>query len=174
MRRWRRMMRRVQAPHRRQAFKAVGITRLVFVSPWTSGGDIAWRAFLQQKFRRLDDWLAVKARAHLSIQQRVGNGDNGHALMVRHEGANDRVVHFLGQARACVVQRLVEAVTASPARRGKAAYVKQGQSIRIVNKPGRQVVAPWTFTAGMLTEFMSMEHTRATLTKLITRPGDGR
>ena len=151
MRRWRRMMRRVQAPHRRQAFKAVGITRLVFVSPWTSGGDIAWRAFLQQKFRRLDDWLAVKARAHLSIQQGVGNGDNGHALMVRHEGANDRVVHFLGQVRACVVQRLVEALTASPARRGKACKVARcgrgidhrGQRCRIRRDDGIGAETPF-------------------------------
>jgi len=60
-----------------------------------------------------------------------------------------------------------------PARRGKAAYLRQGQSIRIVNTHGSQVVDTWAFTAGMLTEFMSMEHTRATLTKLIPRPGDG-
>ena len=53
-----------------------------------------------------------------------------------------------------------------PARRGKATYVKRGQSIRIVNTHGTQVVDTWAFTAGMLTEFMSMEHTRATLTKL--------
>ena len=59
------------------------------------------------------------------------------------------------------------------ARRGKAAYVRQGQSIRIVNTHGSQVVDTLAFTAGMLTEFMSMEHTRATLTKLIPRQGDG-
>jgi len=60
-----------------------------------------------------------------------------------------------------------------PARRGKATYVKQGQSIRIVNTLGKQVVDTWAFTAGMLTEFMSMEHTRATLTKMTPRVGDG-
>ena len=60
-----------------------------------------------------------------------------------------------------------------PARRGKAAYVKQGQSIRIVNTHGSQVVDTWAFTAGMLTEFMSMEHTRATLTRMIPRPATG-
>ncbi len=60
-----------------------------------------------------------------------------------------------------------------PARRGKATYLKQGQSIRIVNTWGKQVVDTWAFTAGMLTEFMSMEHTRATLTKMIPRVGDG-
>ena len=60
-----------------------------------------------------------------------------------------------------------------PARRGKATYLKRGQSIRIVNTHGSQVVDTWAFTAGMLTEFMSMEHTRATLTRMIPRPGDG-
>src|SRR3979409_35094 len=60
-----------------------------------------------------------------------------------------------------------------PARRGKAAYLKQGQSIRIVNTHGAQVVDTWAFTAGMLTEFMSMEHTRATLTKMVPKMGDG-
>ena len=60
-----------------------------------------------------------------------------------------------------------------PARRGKATYLNKGQSIRIVNTHGAQVVDTWAFTAGMLTEFMSMEHTRATLTKLVPRVGDG-
>ena len=60
-----------------------------------------------------------------------------------------------------------------PARRGKAAYLARGQSIRIVNTHGNQVVDTWAFTAGMLTEFMSMEHTRATLTRIRPRVGDG-
>jgi len=60
-----------------------------------------------------------------------------------------------------------------PARRGKAAYVRQGQSIRIINTHGEQVVDCWAFTAGLLTEFMSMEHTRATLTRLRPQKGDG-
>jgi uncharacterized protein YcgI (DUF1989 family) len=60
-----------------------------------------------------------------------------------------------------------------PARRGKATFLRKGQSIRVINTHGAQVVDTWAFTAGMLTEFMSMEHTRATLTKMIPRPGDG-
>lgn len=60
-----------------------------------------------------------------------------------------------------------------PARRGKAAYLRQGQSVRIINTHGEQVVDTWAFTAGMLTEFMSMEHTRATLTRMRPRVGDG-
>jgi uncharacterized protein YcgI (DUF1989 family) len=60
-----------------------------------------------------------------------------------------------------------------PARRGKATHLRRGQSIRIVNTHGAQVVDTWAFTAGMLTEFMSMEHTRATLTQLRPKVGDG-
>ena len=60
-----------------------------------------------------------------------------------------------------------------PARRGKATRLRRGQSIRIVNTQGAQVVDTWAFTADMLTEFMSMEHTRATLTRLRPKVGDG-
>lgn len=60
-----------------------------------------------------------------------------------------------------------------PARRGKATHLAKGQSLRIVNTHGSQVVDTWAFTADMLTEFMSMEHTRATLLRLVPRPGDG-
>jgi uncharacterized protein YcgI (DUF1989 family) len=60
-----------------------------------------------------------------------------------------------------------------PARRGKATHLRRGQSIRIVNTHGAQVVDTWAFTADMLTEFMSMEHTRATLTRLRPQVGDG-
>jgi uncharacterized protein YcgI (DUF1989 family) len=60
-----------------------------------------------------------------------------------------------------------------PARRGKATHLRRGQSIRIVNTHGAQVVDTWAFTAGMLTEFRSMEHTRATLTHLRPKVGDG-
>ena len=60
-----------------------------------------------------------------------------------------------------------------PARKGKAARVAKGQTVRVVNTHGEQVVDTWAFTAGMLTEFMSMEHTRATLTKMRPQAGDG-
>ena len=60
-----------------------------------------------------------------------------------------------------------------PARRGKATRLRRGQSIRIVNTHSAQVVDTWAFTADMLTEFMSMEHTRATLTRLRPKVGDG-
>ena len=58
-----------------------------------------------------------------------------------------------------------------PARRGKAARLRRGQSIRIVNTHGSQVVDTWAFVDGLMAEFMSMEHCRATLLKM--RPGVG-
>ncbi|MBL8670800.1 MAG: urea carboxylase-associated family protein [Alphaproteobacteria bacterium] len=59
-----------------------------------------------------------------------------------------------------------------PARRGRATYVKQGQAVKVINTLGEQVVDTWAFVAGHLIEFMSMEHTRATLKKLIPQKGD--
>ncbi len=62
--------------------------------------------------------------------------------------------------------------TAIPARRGKAALVAAGQSIRVINTHGEQVVDTWAFNRRDITEFMSMEHTRATTHHLIPRIGD--
>ncbi len=59
-----------------------------------------------------------------------------------------------------------------PARRGKAAYVAAGQNIRVINTHGEQVVDTWAFNRHDMTEFMSMEHSRATLHRLIPRVGD--
>jgi uncharacterized protein YcgI (DUF1989 family) len=48
-----------------------------------------------------------------------------------------------------------------PARQGKAAYVKAGAAITIINTFGTQVVDTWCFLRDDLTEFMSMEHQRS-------------
>jgi uncharacterized protein YcgI (DUF1989 family) len=48
-----------------------------------------------------------------------------------------------------------------PARQGKAAYVKAGAAITIINTFGTQVVDTWCFMRDDLTEFMSMEHQRS-------------
>jgi uncharacterized protein YcgI (DUF1989 family) len=61
---------------------------------------------------------------------------------------------------------------AIPARQGKAAYVAAGQTIKIINTFGEQVVDTWAFRRADLHEFMSMEHTRATSHRLIPKPGD--
>ena len=59
-----------------------------------------------------------------------------------------------------------------PARHGKAAQVAAGQVIRVINTHGEQVVDTWAFNRHDMTEFMSMEHSRATLRRLIPRVGD--
>ena len=59
-----------------------------------------------------------------------------------------------------------------PARRGKATMVAAGDVVRVINTHGEQVVDTWAFNRHDMTEFMSMEHTRATLRRLIPRTGD--
>jgi len=67
---------------------------------------------------------------------------------------------------------LDEALITIPARRGKAARVRAGQQVAVINTHGEQVVDTWAFVGEDLHEFMSMEHTRAALGKLIPRRGD--
>ena len=54
-----------------------------------------------------------------------------------------------------------------PARRGKATFVAKGQRIRVVNTHGQQVVDTWAFNRVDLTEFMSMEHSRTSLGRIM-------
>ena len=64
-----------------------------------------------------------------------------------------------------------------PARRGKATRLRQGQSVRVVNTHGQQVVDTWAFRQGAfpegdLAEFMSMEHSRVAIGQIIPGIGD--
>ena len=59
-----------------------------------------------------------------------------------------------------------------PARGGKAHAEDAGQSIKLINTHGNQVVDTWAYNAGDTDEYMSMEATRATITKLIPAVGD--
>jgi uncharacterized protein YcgI (DUF1989 family) len=59
-----------------------------------------------------------------------------------------------------------------PARRGKATILKRGQSIRVINTHGQQVVDTWAFNRPDMSEFMSMEHSRANLARILPRIGD--
>ncbi len=63
-------------------------------------------------------------------------------------------------------------LVAIPARRGKAAHVAKGQSVRVINTHGEQVVDTWAFGAADVAEFMSMEHSRAGMSRLSPRIGD--
>lgn len=58
------------------------------------------------------------------------------------------------------------------ARHGKAAFVKKGQKIKVINTHGTQVVDTWAFNAENLREFMSMEHMRVSLGHYRAGKGD--
>lgn len=59
-----------------------------------------------------------------------------------------------------------------PARSGKAARMKKGQTLEVINTHGFQVVDFWAFNARDMHEFMSMEHTRPMIKKLTPVVGD--
>ena len=59
-----------------------------------------------------------------------------------------------------------------PARRGKAIRLAHGQSVRVINTFGQQVVDTWAFSAADLGEFMSMEHSRVAIGHIIPAIGD--
>ena len=59
-----------------------------------------------------------------------------------------------------------------PARKGCAERLKRGQLLRVVNTHGSQVVDFWAFNDPDLGECMSMEHTRATLLRIVPMVGD--
>jgi hypothetical protein len=58
------------------------------------------------------------------------------------------------------------------ARRGRAVRLRKGQALKVINTHGQQVVDTWAFTADDLGEFMSMEHLRQVLSRIIPREGD--
>lgn len=59
-----------------------------------------------------------------------------------------------------------------PARRGVAVRLGRGGRARVINTKGQQVVDCWAFSAAGLGEFMSMEHSRVAIGKLIPAVGD--
>lgn len=61
--------------------------------------------------------------------------------------------------------------TTIPARFGKAAPMRRGQAIRVVNTHGTQVLDTWAFRAGYMAEYMSMEQTRSVNSAIYPRVG---
>ena len=59
-----------------------------------------------------------------------------------------------------------------PARRARAVRLNKGQSIKIINTHGQQIVDTWAFNAEDLREFMSMEHSRTYISRIMARVGD--
>src|SRR5262249_45026016 len=59
-----------------------------------------------------------------------------------------------------------------PARRGAAPRVAAGQGVKVINPHGTQVVDTWAFSASDVSEWMSMEASRAWFLKLRAAVGD--
>ena len=59
-----------------------------------------------------------------------------------------------------------------PAGAARAITLERGESVRIVNAEGHQVVDTWAFAADDVTEYLSMEHSRSATYRLLFRPGD--
>ena len=57
------------------------------------------------------------------------------------------------------------------ARRGKAAFVDRGQHVKLINTHGQQVVDTWAFNRHDMTEFLSMEHSRTALGRIMAPTG---
>lgn len=64
------------------------------------------------------------------------------------------------------------AIIEIPARRGKAALVRKGQIVKVINTRGQQVVDTWAFSTGDLHEFLSMEHSRVAIGRIVPKIGD--
>ena len=58
------------------------------------------------------------------------------------------------------------------ASQGAAVSLDSGQSVRVINTHGSQVVDTWAFAADDLDEYLSMEATRRMLYRLMPRAGD--
>src|SRR5947208_7452923 len=64
------------------------------------------------------------------------------------------------------------AIVEIPARQGKATRLRKGQKIKVINTRGQQMVDTWAFCADNLREFMSMEHARVAMGRIIPKVGD--
>ena len=62
--------------------------------------------------------------------------------------------------------------TEIPARKGKAARLAKGQSVKVINTHGSQVVDTWAFNIDEPGEFMSMEHLRVAIGGIFPKAGD--
>ncbi|OZA07149.1 MAG: hypothetical protein B7Y02_14480, partial [Rhodobacterales bacterium 17-64-5] len=65
---------------------------------------------MQQQFDGLDRGVGVKPRPQAALMHHIGQRRDRHALMMRHEAADDGKALALGQAAAGKVQRLVKAM----------------------------------------------------------------
>jgi uncharacterized protein YcgI (DUF1989 family) len=80
------------------------------------------------------------------------------------------------EQRASIMARQKTAASSQkvsiPARHAKAAFVKKGRRIKVVNTHGTQVVDCWALNPDNLGEYMSLEHCRVSIERVCPRKGD--
>ena len=87
---------------------------------------LARRALVQERRHRLDARIAHAPVARHAVEEDVGDRDDAHPLVVRHEGADAGDAFRARLAPGRVVERLDEAVAAARARLLEAAQVGRG------------------------------------------------
>lgn len=59
-----------------------------------------------------------------------------------------------------------------PARQGRGVFLRKGRVLVVINTHGSQVVDTWAFNSTDVREYMSMEHSRASMLKVTPGVGD--
>ena len=90
--------------------------RLDLRRPRSRRGDLAGDPLLQQQLCRLNDRFGMEAFSHRAIEDRVGDSGDRHALMMRHEGADDGEALAFRNPGGGEVHRLIEAIPAPGAQ----------------------------------------------------------
>jgi uncharacterized protein YcgI (DUF1989 family) len=59
-----------------------------------------------------------------------------------------------------------------PAKEGRGVFLRRGQILTVINTHGSQVVDTWAYSSTDVREYMSMEHSRASMLKVTPGVGD--
>ena len=125
-----------EAAHRRAfGHRPRGAEALTSSARGCTDRDIARRALLQQQLAGLYHRLAMKPFAHPAMMQRVGDGDDGHALVMGHVARTIATSSSVRKSRAGEIERFVKAIAASCADLGEPRVVR---AARLADPPSRR------------------------------------
>ena len=112
--------------------------RLDLRRPRPGRRDLARNPLLQQQFRRPNDRLGMEALSHRAVKDRVGDRDDRHALMMRHEGADESEALAFRNPRGGEIHGLVKSIAAPRAHRRQSLEIRgRGRGINHGRQAGR-------------------------------------
>ncbi len=111
----RRRVRRLEFVHRRAGRNRFQTRRGTFRHGVVEQRRRGRHRFIQQRSRRLHARIGMKTVLHDAGMEQVVEGEQTHALMMHHEGANQNAAFALRRAGAREINGFVEAVTAARA-----------------------------------------------------------